>query len=131
MKHKPETKRRSGCGRTAAIPALKQNDTSDRGAVNHISDLNLCENTLPDFLASFPELQLDLIPVDLKTMSVPELDAAEIDLASRLEKVEATKPAPRMQWFLFGIRSDRYGDAHPHVAALEGMEGVIVKKSRA
>jgi hypothetical protein len=131
MKDKPEIERRSGYGHTAAIPGLKQNDTTDRVADNHISDLNKCETVLPDVLANFPEAQLDLTSsVDLKTMSAPELDLADPEPTLQLEKIEtAAKPAANTEWILMGIPLDRYEAAQQHIAALEAMAGVTVKKS--
>jgi hypothetical protein len=42
-----------------------------------------------------------------------------------------TAPAANTEWILMGIPLDRYEAAQQHIAALEAMAGVTVKKSTA
>lgn len=110
----------------------EEEELGDMLADNHIAELSERDTVLlRDVLSSFPKDQLDITSyteIDLKGMFPPELDMAVADLKERIETLD-TKPVPRMGWLLIGFVIDKYGQAMPHISALEGLADITVRKT--
>jgi hypothetical protein len=54
---------------------------------------------------------------------------AEADLKEKLESIDVSKPVMRTQWWLIGVPYDKVGLVQSHVAAMEGVAEITVRKS--